>query len=235
MRSNANILFAVLIVLGVVSCGAPDNTAKEGNPPANTAQESGRTPRDVLPPRVGAQENTAPCPAHLIGYCRGWELYESDPALRPDPNNPNDLGHIDYCDRVVIGTKSNGTNPDLWLFARPPQPVDCLGRTPPRGPADRWVDNKVRLYEIPKPDGTHDCLAGKIRMPDHSNSNGPHEWHQITLRLEAVEGSEIGNENKLEMCFNIADDGSPPTTCETESCEDQDHPLLHGGTAHAQD
>jgi hypothetical protein len=117
MRSNANILFAVLIVLGVVSCGAPDNTAKEGNPPANTAQESGRTPRDVLPPRVGAQENTAPCPAHLIGYCRGWELYESDPALRPDPNNPNDLGHIDYCDRVVIGTKSNGTNPDLWLFA----------------------------------------------------------------------------------------------------------------------
>jgi hypothetical protein len=228
MRSIPNLLVAALIAIAVGGCESSDDPATEGNAPAAAAREAGTAPREAMPQRVGVL-NAAPCPEHLVGYCRGWTVFEAKPELRPDPDKPGDLGHIDFDDRIVVATKSQSTDPDLWLFARPPHPGDSDGK----GPGDRWDTNKFRLYEITS-GGEHDCLAGKVRLPDHSNTNGPHDWHQVTLRLGPT-GSEIGNENNLEMCFTPDGDGSPPTECEIENCPEPDHPLLHGGVAHAQD
>ena len=220
MRSIANVLLAALIVPGVVYCGPHDSAAQDRNATTIAPQKAERMPRDVPPPRARIKE-AAPCPGHLIGYCRGWEVFEASPVIRPNPHEPDDLGHIDFGDKIVIGTLSQNQDPDLWLFARPQ-------------PENRWGTKKIRLYEI-STNNAHDCLAGKIRLPNHSDPNGPHDWHQVTLRLEGVPESEIGNENNLAMCFTPVGDGSRPTECEAVHCPDLDDPLLHGGVAHAQD
>jgi hypothetical protein len=177
---------------------------------------AGCGPSTVSPPDTATDEPTmtAPCSSHLTDYCRGWTVKSASPKIKGD--------HINFEDEIVIGTKSSGADPHLWMFARDPEPKTHWGG-----------QDKVKLTDI-ESGGSHDCLAGMLKLGGHTSSP-PHEWHQITVRLVPLPSSEIEGEKRLELCFTPAENNSPPSSCELKGCPTPDDPRLHGGRAHAQD
>lgn len=162
----------------------------------------------------GTSPAVATCPAHLIHYCRGWFVTESSAKLK--------VKHMDVADRFRIDVNSGGSDPNLWLFAR-------------NNLETRWNGKKMfKLTEI-ETAGSHECLAGKIRLTSHPDGETPHEWHQATIRSILMDPSDTAGEKILEVCFAPADNGSPPSACEVAGCPQENDPRLHGGRAHAQD
>lgn len=162
--------------------------------------------------RSGSHQKDLECPSDLASYCGGWTVYNT--AI------PDSINHIATSDQLVIGMKSNGTDP-LAIFPRP----NLLGR---------WGQSQIPLREI-ESGGTHQCMVGRVMLGNHGRTP-PHTWHAITLRIETESNGEIGEEDELKICLNVQDNGGWPTACAPLNCEyGAGDPRNHGGRAHAND
>jgi hypothetical protein len=186
-------------------------------------------PPETTPPRPGSGQATLPgtrgqqldleCTANLAEFCGGWTIYERHPDLTV---------HIEENDQFVIGVKSSGPEPGLWLYPRD-KPTGAG-----KNLSDRWTNTKkVRLVDRSTPDDK--CLVGVVRVKDHPGQGV--EWHSITVRSSQVERfAEIGKENDISICFKEQNNASPPNACTPmEQCPGVSGNLDHGGRAHAVD
>jgi len=203
MSGNALRILLLTFVSAVAGCGPSEDVGPATQPVDELGIAKG-----------GTSPAMATCPADLIHYCRGWFVTESSAKLKTK--------HMDVTDRFRIDVISGGSDPNLWLFARPNLET-------------RWNGKKqIKLADLPS-GGPHDCLAGKVQLTTHPNGETAHEWHQLTIRSKLSVPSDPESEKILEVCFTPEDNGSPPSACEADGCPDIADLRQHGGRAHAQD
>ena len=159
----------------------------------------------------GGRQRGLSCDARLEDYCGGWTIYDSSDVEEPGQ-------HIEETDSLVIGKRRNG-NRGYILYARPSL-------------AMRWNNQRIIPLVERKRDRRHDCMVGVVQLSGHSGTPS-HEWHALTIRARTLNTPDIGEEVKLEICFNRQDNNEIPDACAPMNCNGGAGD--HGGRAHARD